>query len=129
MFEVKDKKDNILYIQDKIRHEHVSEHGDEVEKEGIVISFPSEEEVQYQPIGEGLPVICLSKEVVQVDSLVARALSLVDDVDFQELITEAGQRYLEEVAAGKKRKAGKKGAQAQVDQRILSALERLKKKD
>ena len=129
MLEVKDKNSNTLYMHDKIRHEFTTEHGDEKEVEGIVIAFTDEESVQYQPVGKGLPVICRSFEVVQVDSLAQRVMSLKTDVDFQELIKTAGERYLAEVKVTKKKKGGKKAASSgQIDSSILDALAGMKKK-
>ena len=108
MFEVNDANGKKLWIKDKIRHTYI-EGPEEKQREGIVICFPEENKVQYEPIKDGLPVICYGKELVQVDSLAERALSLKGEEDFQQLIKDATERYLIAVADGKKKKAGSRG--------------------
>ena len=67
--------------------------------------------VQYEPIGKGLPVICGSTEITQVDSLAQRALALRTNEDFQQLIIDAQERFALAVKQTKKKKAGTRGGQ------------------
>jgi hypothetical protein len=118
-------------MHDKVRHDKTTDHGDTTSTEGIICVFIDEVTVQYQPIGKGLPTTCPSNEVVQIDSLAQRAMSLKTDEDFQTLIRDAGARYLEAVASGKKTKSGgkkKAKAKVEVEQVVLDALAGMKKK-
>jgi len=108
MFEVKDRDSKTLFIHDKILHT-VAAGLEEKSVEGIVIAFPEEDMVQYEPTGKGLPVICHGVEVTQVDSLAQRALSLKTREDFQQLIRDAQERFTTAQAATKKKKAGTRG--------------------
>ena len=132
MFEVKDKNNATLFMHDRIKHVRQSDHGETITTEGIICVFHDESTLQYQPEGKGLPTTCPSNEVVQLDSLAQRAMSLKTDEDFQTLIKDATERYLLAVEqGGKKKKAGsKKKAKARVEiaQTTLDALANMKKK-
>jgi hypothetical protein len=132
MFEVKDKNNATLFMHDKIKHVRLSDHGETISTDGIICVFIDESTLQYQPEGKGLPTICPSNEVVQVDSLAQRAMSLKTDEDFQTLIKDATERYLAAVADGKKTKTsgGRKKAKPKVEiaQNVLDALAGMKKK-
>lgn len=108
MFEVKDKNNKTLWIKDKILHTYM-EGPEEMSREGIVICFPEEGKVQYEPLPTGLPTICDSNEVIQIDSLAQRAMSLKTEEDFQQLIKEATERYVLAVQDTKKKKVGTRG--------------------
>ena len=129
-FEVKDKNQATLFMHDKIEHIRNTDHGETLTTTGIICMFLDEETLQYQPVGKGLPTICPANEVIQLDSLAQRAMSLKTDEEFQTLIKEAGERYLLAAADGKKTKKGKSKAKAKVEiaQNVLDALAGMKKK-
>ncbi len=112
MFLVKDKTGQEIFLKDKVRYEGVVDSMGLLDQvDGYVIALLTEDMVQVQPLGGGVPVPVPGCEVLVMDSLTQRVANLSSHEELQAILKEAEDRHLVAVEASKKPRAKKdKGA-------------------
>lgn len=106
MFIVKDKTGQEIFLKDKVRYEGVVDSMGLLDQvDGYVIALLSEDMVQVQPLGGGVPVPVQGDTVLVTDSLTQRVANLSTHEELQELLKDAEDRHLVAVQASKKPRA------------------------
>lgn len=124
MFGAKDKNGQQIFLRDTVSYEaQVDSMGLLGTAEGEVLTIPSENMVQVQPLNGGAPEIMEADLLTVTYSLIAEVANLKTNEELQELVLKAELRYGTAVTASKSKRGGKRTKAAPKDNPFTKAAE------